>query len=79
MENKFNGAFGALLQSFEGLLREFVNCAKPGSLIQRDGGGWGGMMGGSSPRAQVGPKSPPRKKNTKGPGCQPGGGGSIAV
>ena len=42
MENKFNGAFGALLQSFEELLVEFVNCAKPGSLIQRDGGGGGG-------------------------------------
>lgn len=29
--------FGAFLQSFEGLLGEFVNCAKHSSLIQRDG------------------------------------------
>lgn len=55
MENKFNGAFGAFLQSFEGLLGEFVNCAKPSSLIQRDGEE---MMGESSRRAQVDPKSP---------------------
>lgn len=55
MENKFNGAFGAFLQSFEGLLGEFVNCAKPSSLIRRDGKE---MMGESSQRAQVDPKSP---------------------
>lgn len=54
MENKFNGAFGAFLQSFEGLLGEFVNCAKPSSLIQRDGKE---MMGESSLKAQVDPKS----------------------
>lgn len=54
MENKFNGAFGAFLQSFEGLLGEFVNCAKPGSLSQRDGKE---MMGESSLGAQVDPKS----------------------
>lgn len=54
MENKFNGAFGAFLQSFEGLLGEFVNCAKPSSLIQRDGRE---ITRGSSQRAQVDPKS----------------------
>lgn len=58
MENKFNGAFGAFLQSFEGLLGEFVNCAKPSSLIQRDGKE---MMGESSRGTQVGPKSPPKR------------------
>jgi hypothetical protein len=58
MENKFNGAFRAFLQSFEGLLGEFVNCAKPSSLIQRHGKE---MMGESSQRTQVDPKSSPKR------------------
>lgn len=58
MENKFNGAFGTFLQSFEGLLGEFVNCAKPSSLIQRD---VEEMMVESSHRAQVDPKSAPER------------------
>lgn len=66
-------------QSFEGLLGEFVNCAKPGSLIQRRWWGLGGMMGGSSPRAQVGPKSSPRKMSTKGPQFASQVEGSVTV
>lgn len=55
MENKFNGAFRAFSNLLRDYLGEFVNCTGPSSLIQRNGKE---MMGESSPRTQVDPKSP---------------------